>query len=367
MLCGLQRYIKYFAILGLVPWSEKGAQQQVQKIYTMAIILLNNCMTFYVIVYAPPDVKILVSMLVSIIVFITQTVTMTVIELQVMCQYKRYYEFCLHLKCLKLRFQCELQQPIVDLPWTRYIKFFLLGILNVLTLVPSVLVVLYNDYVGHFLYSVPSLIIIRFQCLLLVIYAELLGYHVELLGERLQAVHKSRQLGTDSLCSLEHLLSLKRVYMELYHLFVQYNDLYGWSIVCIFVVMFLDSMINIYWAMQILNEVYEWPFLYLTCSSFLPLLILLFTFCRCGEYCKRQHILIGSHVRGLACASQRQAASPPLAYNAVLAEFAMQVEQDALIISAEGFMDIDYSLLMSIFTAMVTYLIILTQFGSLSA
>ncbi|EDV98951.1 GH13600 [Drosophila grimshawi] len=267
MLCGLQRYIKYFAILGLVPWSEKGAQQQVQKIYTMAIILLNNCMTFYVIVYAPPDVKILVSML----------------------------------------------------------------------------------------------------CLLLVIYAELLGYHVELLGERLQAVHKSRQLGTDSLCSLEHLLSLKRVYMELYHLFVQYNDLYGWSIVCIFVVMFLDSMINIYWAMQILNEVYEWPFLYLTCSSFLPLLILLFTFCRCGEYCKRQHILIGSHVRGLACASQRQAASPPLAYNAVLAEFAMQVEQDALIISAEGFMDIDYSLLMSIFTAMVTYLIILTQFGSLSA
>lgn len=68
-----------------------------------------------------------------------------------------------------------------------------------------------------------------------------------------------------------------------------------------------------------------------------------------------QHILIGSHVRGLACITQRQA-EPTHAYNAVLAEFAMQVEQDALIISAEGFMDIDYSLLMSV--GLLTVLII---------
>lgn len=59
-------------------------------------------------------------------------------------------------------------------------------------------------------------------------------------------------------------------------------------------------------------------------------------------------MLIGSHVRALACTSQRQGEPTTQAYNAVLAEFAMQVEQDALIISAEGFMDIDYSLLMSV-------------------
>lgn len=59
-------------------------------------------------------------------------------------------------------------------------------------------------------------------------------------------------------------------------------------------------------------------------------------------------MLIGSHVRALACAAQCQSVPPPLAYNAVLAEFAMQVEQDALAISAEGFMDIDYNLLMSV-------------------
>lgn len=59
-------------------------------------------------------------------------------------------------------------------------------------------------------------------------------------------------------------------------------------------------------------------------------------------------MLIGGHVRGLACAAQCQAVPPPLAYTAVLAEFAMQVEQDALTIRAEGFMDIDYNLLMSV-------------------
>jgi len=58
--------------------------------------------------------------------------------------------------------------------------------------------------------------------------------------------------------------------------------------------------------------------------------------------------MIGSHVRGLACTYQRLPELPSQAYNQVLAEFSMQVEQDALIISAEGFMNIDYSLLMSV-------------------
>lgn len=61
--------------------------------------------------------------------------------------------------------------------------------------------------------------------------------------------------------------------------------------------------------------------------------------------------MIGSYVRGLACISHRQPEIPELAsqaYNAVLAEFVMQVEQDVLIISAEGFMSIDYSFLMSV-------------------
>ncbi|XP_060657864.1 putative gustatory receptor 39b [Drosophila nasuta] len=373
MLYALQPYLKYFAVLGIVPWTERRFQQMLQKIYTTAIILFNIGVAFYIVVYSPPEGDLLVSLLVSCIVFISQIVTMTVIELQVMCQYDRYYEFCLQLKCLRRQFQCELLQQVQRLPWTRYIKYFLLGALNIASVVPGVYVILHYDYIGYFWYSLSAVIINRFQCLLLLLYAELLGFHVELLGLRLKDVHNCRQLGVHSvldvkceqMCSLDYLLSLKRAYMELYRLFGQYNGLYGWSIVCIFVVMFLDSMINIYWALLVLAKIYNFVFIYMTFSTFVPLLILLFTFCRCGEYCKRQHMLIGSHVRGLACISQRQLEPSSQAYTAVLAEFAMQVEQDALIISAEGFMDIDYSLLMSIFTAMVTYLIVLMQFGSL--
>ncbi|KAL7740506.1 hypothetical protein ACLKA6_007034 [Drosophila palustris] len=290
-----------------------------------------------------------------------------------MCQYNRYYEFCLQLKTLKGLFQTELFYTIQGLPRTRYIKFFVLGILNVVSLFPEIYVIPNSTYIGYFWYSICAIVINRFQCLLLLLYAELLGYHVELLGLRLLAVLKCRQLSVHSMldakseqmCSLEYLLSLKRAYMQLYRLFGHYNRLYGWSIVSIFVVMFLDSMINIYWTLLIMANIYQYVLLYNTTSTYLPLLILLITFCRCGEYCKRQHMMIGSHVRGLACTSQRLPELPSDPYNAVLAEFVMQVEQDDLIISAEGFMNIDYSLLMSIFTAMVTYLIVLMQFSSL--
>ncbi|XP_043864724.1 putative gustatory receptor 39b [Drosophila mojavensis] len=376
MLFALQRYIKYFAVLGLVPWvTENSPKQHYQQIYTLIIILSNIGVSCYKIIFQPPEGDLLVSLLVSCIVFVSQIGTMTVIELQVMCQYNKYYEFCLQLKCLRLHFQCELQQPIRNWPWIRYIKFYALGVINIIVFIPSIYVVLNSDYTGYFWYSLGAVIVNRYQCLLLLLYVDLLGYHAERLDERLQALHSYRQLGTQTIldiqfnqmCSLDYLLSLKRAYMELYRLFELYNSLFGWSIVCIFVVMFLDSIVNIYWSLLVLIKIYQFGFIFMTCSTFVPLLILLFTFCHCGEYCKRQHMLIGGHVRGLACAAQCQAVPPPLAYTAVLAEFAMQVEQDALTIRAEGFMDIDYNLLMSIFTAMVTYLIVLMQFGSLYA
>ncbi|ALC39252.1 Gr39b [Drosophila busckii] len=371
MLYALQRYLRCFAILGLVPWAEQRLQQRLQKIYTIALIALHIGVAFYIVVQDPPEEDLLVSMLVSCIVFITQIVTMSVIELQAMCQYGRYYALCLQFKCLRLRFQCELQQTLKHLGWPSYVKFFALALLNVLSIVPSIYVVQHIDYIGYFWYSLGSVLIIRFQCLLLLVYVELLGYHVEQLQLRLQAVLNCRQSNSaldakyEQLCSLEYLLSCKRAYMELYLLFGQFNGLYGWSIVCIFVVMFLDSMVNIYWTLLVLADIYSFVFIYMTISTFVPLLVLLFAFCRAGEYCRRQHMHIGSHVRALACTSQRLREPAIHAYNSVLAEFTMQVEQDALAISAEGFMDIDYSLLMSIFTAMVTYLIVLMQFGSI--
>lgn len=56
-------------------------------------------------------------------------------------------------------------------------------------------------------------------------------------------------------------------------------------------------------------------------------------------------MLIGSYVRGLTCHPTLQREP---AYNDLLMEFTMQVEQNVLVINAEGFMNIDNSLLMSV-------------------
>lgn len=224
-----------------------------------------------------------------------------VIELQVMCRYNGYYELCLKFKTLKRLFHNELLHPIQGFARTRYVKFIALGILNVVSLFPGIYVVLHYDYIGYYWCSFGAILINRFQCLLLLLYAELMGYHVELLGLRLLAVLNCRQKGLHSvldvkceqMCSLEYLLSLKRAYMELYRLFGHYNGLYGWSIVSIFVVLFLDSMINIYWTLLVLAKIYRFVYIYMTSSTYIPILILLILFCRCGEYCKRQvrHII----------------------------------------------------------------------------
>ncbi|XP_068159596.1 putative gustatory receptor 39b [Drosophila tropicalis] len=373
MVYTLSPFIKYFGVLGLVPWAEEPSRQLAQKLYTFAIVLV-HIFSYILAMSAPPkDLDLPVSQLVSDIVFTAHMVTMSVILLQAMFQYEEFSDFCMELKSLNLRFQCQVKVPANSLPRMRSLKLLFLGAVSILTLIPGIYIgIITNNFVGYFLYSIGSVLINRCQTVLLLINAELLTFHAELLCQQLQQILRCRQLRSTCilegdchrLSSIELLLSLKQVYTQLYGLYIRFNALYGWSMLFIFVVLFLDSTVNIYWTLLALTEAYSYVYIGISCASFTPQLVLIFALCSSGEFCKRQHELIGSQIRGVSCVLQVQKQPVHQGYNALVVEFSMQVEQDPLVINAEGFMDIDYGLLMSIFTAMVTYLIVLMQFGS---
>ncbi|KAH8251146.1 hypothetical protein KR032_000080 [Drosophila birchii] len=369
MLYSLQPYLKYFALLGIVPWSEKCARYQLlQRIYSVFLILI-NVVTFMASIAKPPPQEQFLSLMVNVIVFVSKIVTMTVILLQMMIQYDDYFRFCMELKCLGLRLQGELKMQLGGLSWQCYTKILGLGVICLLAILPSVYVSLKVSLV-FFWSSLLPILVIRMQCVLLLLYVDLLGHHMKLLGKRLQDVLTCHMMDGNcvldgnckQLCSLEFLLELKQSHMELYQLFTHFNDLFGWTILSSYVVLFLDSTINIYWTQQVLAEVYDYTYLFATISVFVPTFIIIIAFCRCGEFCRTQNMLIGSYVRGLTSHPTLQREP---AYNDLLTEFTMQVEQNVLIINAEGFMNIDNSLLMSILAAKVTYLIVLMQFSSL--
>ncbi|XP_001356098.3 putative gustatory receptor 39b [Drosophila pseudoobscura] len=371
MLYRLQSCLKYFALLGIVPWTETcGPCQYFQKIYSIFLMSI-NLVIFGMEIHIPQKDSLLLSLLVSAIVFIAKVLCMTVILLQMMCQYEGYYGFCKELQRVRERLEVQLKMGALLYPRRRYIKIMFLGIASLGTMASLI----YTSFIASLMYfwsSCVALIIIRLQCVLLLFYVDLMGFHVELLGKRIRDVLHCHSSGgncvPDGNCkqlrSLEFLLELKQSHMEVFDLFSHFNDLFGWSILSIFVVMFMDGTVNIYWTQQVLAGVYGLVYLNATFSFSVPSLALIFAFCRCGEYCKRQQMLIGSYVRGLAYGTPSLQQSKEPAYTELLTEFTLQVEHNVLAINAEGFMVIDNSLLMSMFAAMVTYLIVLMQFSA---
>ncbi|XP_017048903.1 putative gustatory receptor 39b [Drosophila ficusphila] len=369
MLYSLQSFLKYFALLGLVPFSESCASRQhIQKVYSGLLVALNVAIFGISIIFFENE-ELFLSILINMIGFASKIMCATVIVLQIMLQYDEYFVFCRDIKSLGIRLQCELQIRIGSLSQRSCVKIIGLAVGFLVPLLAVVYVSLSLSLV-YFWSSLLSILVTRVQCLLVLLYVELLGHHVGLLGERVQNVLACHLMGANcildgncnQLCSLEFLLALKQSHMELYYLFTHFNALFGWTMLSIYVVLFLDSTLNIYWTQQVLADEYEYTYLYATFAVFVPSLVMIIALCRGGEFCRRQNALIGSYLRSLAC-SPSPLQEP--AYIELLYEFITQVGENSLAINAEGFMDIDNSLLMSILAAKVTYLIVLIQFSSL--
>ncbi|EDV31873.1 uncharacterized protein Dana_GF15565 [Drosophila ananassae] len=366
MLYALQPQLKYFAFLGLVPWSENG--QYLQKAYSIFLILFNvgflGCGIFI-----ENNETIFLSVLVNVVVFVAKIVCSIIVLVQMIVHHNDYYRFCFKMKSIEQRIQSELKISGKRFKCSSIYKIVGLALMSIFGFIPSIYVALRLS-LEYFWSSIMSLIIIRGQFVLLMLYIDLMSEIVYILENRIQTVLNCHILSGNcildgnckKLCSLEYLLSLKQSYMELHSLFIYFSHLFGWSILSIYVVMFLDSTVDLYWTQQVLAGFYDNTFLYSTCSGFFPAIVLILVFCRLGEQCRKQSLLIGSHVRGLTC-NIHNLGEP--AYIDLVSEFVMQVEHNALEINVEGFMIIDNSLLMSILAATVTYLIVLMQFSSL--
>ncbi|KAH8244262.1 hypothetical protein KR026_004290 [Drosophila bipectinata] len=366
MLYALQPKLKYFAFLGLVPWSD--SCQFLQMAYSI-VLMIFNVGIFGCGIYLEDRETIFLSVLVNVTVFVAKIACSIIVLVQMIVHHKDYYRFCFEMKSIEMRLQSELKISGKRFRFSSLYKIMGLGLVSTLCFVPSICVSLLVR-LDYFWSSLTSMIIIRGQFILLILYVDLMSEIVSIVENRLQTILNCHMISGNCildgnckvLCSLEYLLSLKQSYMELHSLFIYFSHLFGWSILSIYVVMFLDSTVDIYWTQQVLAGLYDSTFLYSTCTGFFPAIVFILTFCRCGEQCRKQSLLIGCHVRGLTC--NIQTLGEP-AYIDVLSEFVMQVEHNALEINVEGFMIIDNSLLMSILAAMVTYLIVLMQFSSL--
>ncbi|XP_017471711.1 PREDICTED: putative gustatory receptor 39b isoform X1 [Rhagoletis zephyria] len=160
--------------------------------------------------------------------------------------------------------------------------------------------------------------------------------------------------------SFDYLLQLKLLFDEIRKLTLMFDDLFGWSVCALFTVIFLDICVNSYWIFLTLSNVFEYYFLYLTASTVLPLIAITTLLCQAGENCKRQSLKTGILIQRLLHSKYKYTNAK--VYNDLLFEFAMEIQQDPMKIAVKEFVTVDLRLLMKIFTAIVTYLVILLQF-----
>ncbi|XP_017471712.1 PREDICTED: putative gustatory receptor 39b isoform X2 [Rhagoletis zephyria] len=95
-------------------------------------------------------------------------------------------------------------------------------------------------------------------------------------------------------------------------------------------------------------------------STVLPLIAITTLLCQAGENCKRQSLKTGILIQRLLHSKYKYTNAK--VYNDLLFEFAMEIQQDPMKIAVKEFVTVDLRLLMKIFTAIVTYLVILLQF-----
>ncbi|XP_049302557.1 putative gustatory receptor 39b [Bactrocera dorsalis] len=372
MLHEWQPILKWLAIVGLVPFANNGKRelQQWQRIYTFVMLAANWILTAYGIFEQPMDDEVLVSNYVSVMVFLSQSISLSVCLLEGMCTYRRHFAFLQQSQRIVWLFQQRLQTGLCrwSLRRRQRFKYICYSCVAYGSLSISMVVISIKYYYGYFWYALGCILVLRTRCLLAIIYMDYIDFYMTHLNMKLRSVVNSR-MRKPRLCldvnyrmleSFDYLLQLKLVYSEIYKLTAMFDDLFGWSLCALLTVIFLDITVNSYWTFLTLSRVFEFYFLYLTMSTAFPLATVISFACYAGENCKQQGMTTGILVQRLL--NSRYKYTNTKTYNDLLFEFAMQIKQDPMVIVLKEFVVVDLRLLMKIFTAIVTYLVILLQF-----
>ncbi|XP_036344045.1 putative gustatory receptor 39b, partial [Rhagoletis pomonella] len=375
MLHEWQPLFKWLAIVGLVPYAQRNRNckqhyEQWQRIYTSALLVANWVLTIYGVYNQPLDDEVLVSNFVSVMVFLSQSLALTICLLEAMCTYRQYFAFMQQSQLIVRLFRQRLQTGLCrwSLRRLQRIKYLLYSGFAYGSLPISMVVISIKYYYGYFWYALGSIFVLRTRCLLAIIYLDYIDFYMQNLNMKLHSVASCR-VSKQRLCldvnykmleSFDYLLQLKLLFDEIRKLTLMFDDLFGWSVCALFTVIFLDICVNSYWIFLTLSNVFEYYFLYLTASTVLPLIAITTLLCQAGENCKRQSLKTGILIQRLLHSKYKYTNAK--LYNDLLFEFAMEIQQDPMKIAVKEFVTVDLRLLMKIFTAIVTYLVILLQF-----
>ncbi|XP_046812145.1 putative gustatory receptor 39b [Lucilia cuprina] len=303
------KFLKYLAIFGLVPYinSSKHHYHHIhhynrplrwQQIYTVTLIVANLMATLYGVIFFPFKDNLIVSNLVSIMVFCVQILVVISILLETMFTYGKYYELINNYNRVQnlMKYLLHIQLNSAEIRQRQRRKYiFLISTVHG-SLVVSITVIAVKTYNGYFWYALMAIIILRTRIIQMIYFIDYIVYYMELFNMKLRALISCKidknylllDIDYDHLESFEYLQILKNIYQELYALHDRFNDLYGHSLASIYTVVVLDIIINMYWTFLTVFEYYESYYNYITCSTLVPLYVILFVMCYTAEQCEIQ-------------------------------------------------------------------------------
>ncbi|KAI8115070.1 putative gustatory receptor 39b [Lucilia cuprina] len=342
-----------------------------QQIYTVTLIVANLMATLYGVIFFPFKDNLIVSNLVSIMVFCVQILVVISILLKTMFTYGKYYELINNYNRVQnlMKYLLHIQLNPAEIRQRQRRKYiFLISTVHG-SLVVSITVIAVKTYNGYFWYALMAIIILRTRIIQMIYFIDYIVYYMELFNMKLRALISCKidrnylllDIDYDHLESFEYLQILKNIYQELYALHDRFNDLYGHSLASIYTVVVLDIIINMYWTFLTVFEYYESYYNYITCSTLVPLYVILFVMCYTAEQCEIQCRLILVHLKRLLKTSLSRGTTND-SYNTLLQSFIMQILQNPITIRANGYFTVNLKSLMKILANIATYLIILMQF-----
>uniref|UniRef100_A0A2Y9D4D2 Gustatory receptor n=1 Tax=Stomoxys calcitrans TaxID=35570 RepID=A0A2Y9D4D2_STOCA len=227
-----------------------------------------------------------------------------------------------------------------------------------------------------YLYSLQSFLALQFKTFEFLIAIIHINYHAQRMrelineiGERnLERIFGNVIVGEEKIIKVYsprqeqedegHIGIYKTAYNELYATICLINAAYGWSLLTLTAVYFIDFVCNTFWILVALLDVNRNYYVLLQNGCFALLAFMLLSFmcwyCDKADYESRY---IGCFISKLV--------KQPLGnkrYNDLVSEFSIQTLHQRFIITAKEFFTLNLGLLGSMVAAIVTYLVILIQF-----
>ncbi|XP_004536477.2 putative gustatory receptor 39b [Ceratitis capitata] len=313
---------------------------------------------------------IMLTWLVATILFTSQALTNLLIIIETIWKEQEHEAFLLLLQRIELTFKLRLRyatnKRLFAAKLRRYLYY--LYTISLAGLVLFLVTTFWLQYIGYFWYGLWFIITMRIRIIQLLVYLRVLQHYLPCLALRLSGIVAYRMtpnqqildVNNKRLASLDLLLAIREIYALLFEAFQLLNEFAGWSLFSIITCYMLDITCNIYWSLLSLDGFARRRYYYISSIWWLvPMLAMVWYVCQLGESCKKLDRLLASLLRKIFVANSARFVCD---YRLVLQQFTMQSKLQHIEVCAKNFFILDTRLVMSIFTAVAAYLVIIRQF-----